>query len=189
MNKKVFDPKKIHILESKERQSYQNTKEILSLLSLKRDYIVADLGCGSGVFTIPLSENVAEVFAIDSEPKMLEFVNQKILKKKISNIKTRLSVNNNIPLNDNMFDLVLTVNTMHEFSDLDKTAKEIKRILKHDGKLCIVDFKKKREGFGPPQNIRISSRKAKTLFLNHNFEVIKLKFLRFDYFLLLKKQS
>lgn len=188
MNKKVFDPKKIHILESKERQSYQNTKEILSLLDLKRDYIVADLGCGSGVFTIPLSEKVAKVFAIDIEPKMLEFVNQKILMKRITNITTKLSVNNNIPINDNVLDLVLTVNTLHEFSDLAKTVTEINRVLKHDGKLCVVDFKKKKEGFGPPQRIRISSRKAKTIFLNNNFRIVKLKFLRFDYFLLLRKE-
>ena len=67
--------------------------------------------------------------------------------------------------------------------------KEIKRVLRPYGKLCIIDFKKKREGFGPPQRIRVSSRKAKTVFLKSNFRVMKLKFLRFDYFLLLKKDS
>ena len=50
---KVFDPKKIHLLESKERQSYLNTEEILSMLNLHPNYLVADLGCGSGVFSIP----------------------------------------------------------------------------------------------------------------------------------------
>jgi ubiquinone/menaquinone biosynthesis C-methylase UbiE len=189
LNKKVFDPKKIHVLESKERQSYQNTKEILSMMDLKTDYVVADLGCGSGVFTIPLSKEVNQVYAIDIEPKMLSVVNKKILKKNISNIKTKLSFNDKIPLNDNFLDFLLTVNTIHEFSDLSNMAKEIGRVLKPGGRLCIVDFKKKKEGFGPPERIRISSKKAIAIFTEINFKIIMLKFLRFDYFILFKKKD
>ena len=183
----MFDPKKIHLLESKERQSYLNTEEILSMLNLHPNYLVADLGCGSGVFSIPLSFLVKHVYAIDVEPKMIEFVNQKILKKKINNIKTVLSYDTIIPLEDDFLDLLFTVNTLHEFRNLNMTLKEIYRVLKPGGKVAVVDFKKKKEGFGPPENMRISSRKARTIFIQNKFKVLKMKYLRFDYFLLLEK--
>jgi ubiquinone/menaquinone biosynthesis C-methylase UbiE len=187
-DKKVFDPKKIHLLESKERQSYLNTKEILHLLDLHPNYILADLGCGSGVFTIPLSKEVKQVFAIDVEPKMIDVVNQKILQKKIKNIKTMLSYDNKIPLENDFLDLLITVNTLHEFRNLDRTLQEIYRVLKPSGKVAVVDFKKKKEGFGPPENIRISSRKARTIFSQYHFKVLKTIYLRFDYFLFLEKR-
>jgi ubiquinone/menaquinone biosynthesis C-methylase UbiE len=184
---KVFDPKKIHVLEIKKRRSYLNPKKIISLLNLEPSFITADLGCGSGVFTIPLSKKVKKVYAIDIEQKMLDILKQKILQKKIQNIKPLLSKDNQIPLETDSLDLLITVNTLHEFSDLDKTLKEIDRVLKPFGKVAVVDFKKKREGFGPPRNIRISSRKARIMFEKIYFKVLKLKYLRYDYFLLSEK--
>ncbi|KON32956.1 MAG: hypothetical protein AC479_06110 [miscellaneous Crenarchaeota group-6 archaeon AD8-1] len=156
-------------------------------MDLNHNYIAADLGCGSGVFTIPLSKKVKRVYAIDVEPKMIEIVDQKIIKNKIINIATMLSLDNKIPLANDFLDLLLTINTLHEFNDLNRTLSEIYRILKPNGKVAVVDFKKKNEGFGPPQNIRISSHKARKLFIEKKFEVLKMKYFRFDYFLLLKK--
>jgi ubiquinone/menaquinone biosynthesis C-methylase UbiE len=183
----VFDPKKIHVLESKERCSYLNPKQVLSLVNLKPSYLVADLGCGSGVFSIPLSKKVKKVYAIDIEQKMIDALKQKIEQKKIYNIKPLLSKDDQIPLENYSLDLLLTINTLHEFRDLDKTIKEIYRVLKPVGKVAVVDFKKKREGFGPPSNIRISSRKARIIFKQFHFKVLKVKYLRYDYFLLLEK--
>ena len=156
-------------------------------MDLNHNYIAADLGCGTGVFTIPLSKKVKKVYAIDVEPKMIEIVDQKIIKNKIINIATMLSLDNKIPLANDFLDLLLTINTLHEFNDLNRTLSEIYRILKPNGKVAVVDFKKKNEGFGPPQNIRISSHKARKLFIDKKFEVLKMKYFRFDYFLLLKK--
>lgn len=156
-------------------------------MDLNHNYIAADLGCGSGVFTIPLSKKVKRVYAIDVEPKMIEIVDQKIIKNKIINIATMLSLDNKIPLANDFLDLLLTINTLHEFNDLNRTLSEIYRILKPNGKVAVVDFKKKNEGFGPPQNVRISSHKARKLFIEKKFEVLKMKYFRFDYFLLLKK--
>ena len=119
---------------------------------------------------------------------MLEVVNQKILQKKIQNIKTVLSIDNEIPLENDFLDLLLTVNTLHEFSDLDRTLKEIYRVLKLGGKVVVVDFKKKKEGFGPPEHVRVSSRKARIIFNQNHFKVLRVKYLRYDYFLYSEKR-
>ena len=49
------------------------------------------------------------------------------------------------------------------------------------------DFKKKREGFGPPSKIRMSSRQAKKIFEQNCFRLLMKKYLRYDYFLLFEK--
>lgn len=186
----MFDPKNIHILESKERRSYLNPNQVLSLVNLKSSYVAADLGCGSGVFTIPLSKKVKKVYAIDIEQKMLDALTQKILENKISNIKPLLSEVDQIPIEENFIDFLLTVNTLHEFRNLNKTLREIHRILKPHGKVLVIDFKKKKQkGFGPPSKYRISSRKAKIIFNKMRFKVLELKFLKLDYFLLFEKNT
>ena len=186
-NPKIFDPKKTHLLESEQRRSYLNPNKILSFLGLQPNHIVADLGCGSGVFTVPLSKKVKKVYGIDIEPKMIQVLDQKILKKNIKNIKTLLSNGIKIPVETASLDLLITVNTLHEFKNRNKVFKEIYRVLNPTGKLAVVDFKKKKEGFGPPSKIRISSRQAKTILEQNCFRALTVKYLRYDYFLLFEK--
>ena len=139
----IFDPKNIEVLESEERKTWQNPDGIIGQLDLKPDYVVADLGCGSGYFSVPISRNVKKVYGIDVQQEMLDYLDQKVQKQKISNIETVLSHGNDIPLENESVDLLLTVNTLHEFRDKEKTAKEIQRVLKHNGRAVIVDFVKK----------------------------------------------
>ena len=79
----VFDPKHIGILESEDRKTWQNIDEILGLIDLKQNYVVADLGCGSGYFTVPISRKVKNVYGVDVQKEMLEFLEQKIQEQKI----------------------------------------------------------------------------------------------------------
>jgi len=184
---KIFNPEKIHILEGTKRRQYLNPEQFLSFLDLQPNNIVADLGCGSGVFTIPISKKVKKIYGIDIEPKMIQVLDQKIFQKKIKNISTLLSNGIIIPLETASVDLLITVNTLHEFNDRNKVFKEIFRVLNPTGKLAVIDFKKKREGFGPPSKIRISSRQAKKIFEQNCFRLLMKKYLRYDYFLLFEK--
>jgi len=185
----IFNPEKIHILESEKRRLYLDPEKILSFLDLQPNNIVADLGCGSGVFTIPISKKVKKIYGIDIEPKMIQVLNQKILQKNIKNISTLLSNGIKIPLETSSLNLLITVNTLHEFNDRNKVFKEIFRVLKPTGKLAVVDFKKKREDFGPPSKIRISSRQAKKMFEQNCFRILITKYLKYDYFLLFEKSN
>jgi len=57
-----------------------------SMVAFKNDMTVLDIGCGSGVFAIPLSERVAKVTAIDISPKMLDYAKYNADKHKRYNI-------------------------------------------------------------------------------------------------------
>jgi ubiquinone/menaquinone biosynthesis C-methylase UbiE len=128
----VFDPEKIELLESEDRKTWQNTQEIFELINLKPYYSVTDLGCGSGYFSIPLSGIVKKVYSIDFQKEMLDYLKQKIEKKKINNIELILSKANKIPLINNCADLLLTVNTLHEFENRNDVILEIHRLINHN---------------------------------------------------------
>ena len=159
----------------------------MGAIDLNRDYVAADLGCGSGFFTIPLSRRVKKVYAIDVQKEMLEFLKQKIQRQKIRNIELLLSGEDEIPLENESVDLLITVNTLHEFRDKEKMIGEMRRVLRRDGKAMIVDFKKEDTGFGPPVSIRVSREQANRLFEQNDFAVLKSQDLKYHYLMVFRR--
>ena len=183
----VFDPKNIAVLESEDRKTWQNVDEILDLIELKHNYLVADLGCGSGYFTIPFSYKVKKIYGIDVQKEMLDFLEQKIQRCNLSNIELLLSEADKIPLEDKSVDLLITVNTLHEFRTKEKVIGEIQRVIKFGGKAIVIDFMKKNMDFGPPPEIRISKNQAKLLFEERGFKFIKSHELLYHYLIIFQK--
>jgi ubiquinone/menaquinone biosynthesis C-methylase UbiE len=183
----IFDPAHIAVLESEDRKVWQNPDEILSAINLKHNWVAADFGCGSGYFTVLLAQKVKKVYAIDIQKEMLSFVENKIKRLGINNIELRLSRPNAIPLEDETVDFLMSVNTLHEFDDKPRMIKEMKRVIKHNGKLLVVDFKTHETGFGPPVRIRVAKEKAIRLFEGENLALIGTKDLPYHYLLVFLK--
>jgi ubiquinone/menaquinone biosynthesis C-methylase UbiE len=179
----IFNPEHIAILEMEDRKIWQNPEEILETLKIEPNLVAADLGCGSGFFTIPLSREVKKVYAIDVQKKMLEFLQEKIRRLKIKNIEPLLSTGSEIPLEDDSVDLLLSMNTLHEFDDKERMAEQIRRVLKQGGVAVIADFKKKDTGFGPPVAIRLSKQQAINLFEQNDLTILRAKELKYHYVL------
>lgn len=179
----IFDPTHIAVLESEDRKIWQNPDKILGTIKLKPNWIAADFGCGTGYFTVLLAKKVKKVYAIDIQKEMLNFLEDKIKRLGISNIELRLSRPNEIPLEDEAVDFLMSVNTLHEFGDKTKMIEEMKRVVKHKGNLLIVDFKKEETGFGPHVRIRVAKEKAISLFEGNNFALLDTKDLPYHYLL------
>lgn len=185
----LFDPENIDVLEEQARKTWQNPEEILSAVEIKPDTVAADLGCGSGVFTIPLSRKVEKVYGIDVQKKMLEFLEQKIQMRKLKNIEPLIAKGNEIPLEDESIDLLVSINTLHEFDNKDRMIEEMRRVLKRGGKALIVDFEKKNTGFGPPVAIRVSKEQARSSFEKKGFITEKTRHLKYHYLLVFSKEN
>jgi ubiquinone/menaquinone biosynthesis C-methylase UbiE len=184
----MFNPEHVAVLEMEERKLWESPDRILGMADIKPHFVAADLGCGSGFFTIPLAKKVEKVYAIDVQKEMLELLEQKIRKQKIENIQLLLSKQNEIPLENESVEFLISVNTLHEFSDREKMIKEIQRVLKPEGKALIVDFKKEETDFGPPVSIRVSKEQAISLFEKRGFKTVKTRDLPFHYALVFSKQ-
>ncbi|MCP8310221.1 MAG: methyltransferase domain-containing protein [Candidatus Methylarchaceae archaeon HK02M1] len=185
----VFDPKNIDVLEREERKIWQDPEEILGMVEIKSNFVVADFGCGSGFFTVPLSQKAKKVYGIDIQKEMLEFLERKIQRLKIRNIEPLLSKEEGIPLEDESLDLLVSINTLHEFGDKKRIVEEMRRVLRRYRELLIVDFKKKDTGFGPPVTIRVSKEQVKSLFEKRGFTTLRSKDLMYHYLLVFQRES
>jgi ubiquinone/menaquinone biosynthesis C-methylase UbiE len=183
----LFDPKHIAVLESEDRRMWQSPDVILSAAEVKPNFVVADLGCGSGYFTVPLAAKAKKVYGIDVQKEMIDFVREKIRRLKIKNVELLVSKPAEIPLENESIDLLLTVNTLHEFDDRERMIEEMKRVVKKGGKLLIVDFMKKETGFGPPVEIRMSKAKAVKFFEAKGFTLVEKRDLSYHYLLVFVK--
>ncbi len=183
----IFDPRNIAVLEMEDRRIWQNPEEILETMKIESNFIAADLGCGSGFFTIPLSRMVKKVYGIDVQRGMLNFLEEKIRRLRIENIEPLLSTENEIPLENDSLDLLLSVNTLHEFADKERMVLQIRRVLKQGGIAVIADFKKKDTGFGPPSAIRVSKQQAMDLFERRSFTTRQKRELKYHYLLTFAK--
>jgi ubiquinone/menaquinone biosynthesis C-methylase UbiE len=183
----LFDPMKIEVLEQEDRKTWQNPEEIIEKVSIKPDFVSADIGCGSGVFTIPLSYKVKKVYAVDVQKEMLEFLEAKVKKYRLENIELKLAGANEIPLSDESIDLLISINTLHEFENRDQMILEMLRVLKPNGRALISDFQKKETGFGPPVSIRLSKSDAIAVFEKNGFKILQTHELKYHYLLVFLK--
>jgi ubiquinone/menaquinone biosynthesis C-methylase UbiE len=179
-----FDARKVEILDSIDRGKFLNPESILKKAELDSDTVFADLGCGSGYFTIPASLIVKKVYAIDVQQEMLDIIGERIRKGRLNNIETILSREVSIPLPDKSVDVLFMANVFHELDDRGGILREAKRILSGNGRLIIIDWKKMEMEFGPPVGERLSAEEVVSICEGAGFGILeRLEAGRYNYML------
>ena len=130
-------------LERSERQSEEDSEQLIRNLGLKKGMQVADIGAGSGYHSVMMSRIVGggKVFAVDIEPEMVRFMDDRIRKEGIKNIETVLGKEDAVPLPENSMDRILLVDVYHEFSLPYEMGRSMLQALKPGGKLYLVEFR------------------------------------------------
>jgi FkbM family methyltransferase len=105
--------------------------------------LIADIGAGSGYHSALLSKMVGtgKVFAVDVEPEMIAYLNERIKQEKLARIVPVLSTEQKVSLPDNTVDMMLLVDVYHEFSYPYEMALSMQAALKSGGKLVLVEFR------------------------------------------------
>jgi ubiquinone/menaquinone biosynthesis C-methylase UbiE len=160
-----FDAKKAGILDDPERAKFLDPDNILEKLKLTGDIVLADLGCGTGFFSIPASRRVKKVFALDIQQEMLDIL--------ITNIEAILSEESYIPLSDKSVNILLMANVFHELEDKLSLLKEVNRVLKMNGRLMIIDWKKMEMDFGPPLKERLDEKEVIATCFRNGFTLLE----------------
>ncbi len=170
-----FDVARAGILDSEERKSFQNPEEILKLVGIESGIKFADVGCGTGYFSIPAAKIVGKkgkVYAVDIERKMLSRLGEKLKAQGVSNIQTVLSTEEEIPLHSGSIDFAFMANTLHELQG-EATLKEVRRTLRKEGTFAVVEWKKIFTPMGPPLEERLSPEEAAALLQKSGFRLEK----------------
>jgi ubiquinone/menaquinone biosynthesis C-methylase UbiE len=168
------------VLMSEERKSWQDPDSILRELSVKRGDIIADLACGPGYFTIPLSKAVGKkgvIYAVDSNPVMLKILKKNLFsqaKSTFRNVKiVEADVTKTTRLPSGSADIVLFAQILHDLGDKTAFFWEVKRIAKTDAKFVDIDWYKLDEEFGPPREIRLSEGETKALARKNGLSFVR----------------
>ncbi len=130
-------------LERPERQYEENTALLLKNLDLKPGMNFADIGAGSGYYSNLISKRIGngKVYAVDVEPEMITYLNDRIKKEKLSNIVTVLGSETSVSLPALSMDIMLLVDVYHEFSFPYEMGLSMFKSLKPNGKLVLVEFR------------------------------------------------
>jgi len=178
MTEKKFNPDKAHILMSEDRKNLLQPDNLLEHLNVQKYDVIADLGAGTGFFTIPAAKRTQEkVYAVDIEPKMLGLLKENANKENIENIHYVESDLDQIKLADKSVNKVIISHVMHEVPSVDRTINEIKRILQQEGQMLVVEWEAIETESGPPHHIRIPSTEMKDILEKAGFdaEIIPIK--------------
>ena len=160
MENKKFNPKEIAKLTDPKRLAFQAPDEIWAELELINPKTLIDIGAGTGFFAMPFSEKMEGggiVYACDSSPVMITWLEENIPKKYQNSIRPLATEENRIKLDSEMADLVYMINLHHELDQPEKMLEEATRLLKKGGTMMVIDWKAEETSFGPPLRIRISA--------------------------------
>lgn len=168
-----FNIKNIEKLDNAERRKMMPPDEILLKFKIEDDGKLLDIGCGIGYFTVPAAKILKnnKVIGIDIIPEIIGIAKEKA--HGISNIQFRTSEEYNFPVENNSIKYVLISNVLHEVEDRKRYFNEIKRVLKEDGYLLIIDWEKRQMELGPPVHERISKDEMLELCDNAGFTLVE----------------
>ena len=148
VNKKFVDPNLdvdsfVKRFEIESREVFVNRERILAACEIKKGDTVADIGAGTGLFTRLFALEVGNegwVYAVDIAPRFIQHINEAALKAKLNNITGVLCAENSVNLPPNSVDVVFVCDTYHHFEYPKSTLASIKRALKDEGHLIVIDF-------------------------------------------------
>ncbi len=168
-----------HHHAGKSSRAIISASEVFDLLNLPQGITFLDAGCGDGYFSIEAALKLglkSTIIAIDIHKESLEKLKQEVKKRKLSNIEIiEADITKKLPLKDKSIDVYFVSNVLHGFDEKEKKelVKEIKRLLKIDGKFIVIEFKKEPTPVGPPLEIRISEEELKKFLENFGFQFEK----------------
>jgi len=105
----------------------------LEALALQQEQKVADIGAGGGYFSLRFAEAVGKdgrVFAVDTNPKFLEFIKNSAKKKGLANVETVFTAADNPTLPEKSIDLIFMRNVSHHLLNRAEYFKKLRNALK-----------------------------------------------------------
>jgi ubiquinone/menaquinone biosynthesis C-methylase UbiE len=168
-----FNPENRKKLNSKQRHEILPPALVLMDIGLESHTVWADIGCGTGFFTIPLANEVKQVYALDIRAEMLSDLSESLTQLKIHNVKVLQSEESRFPLPDQLIDGILTSLVLHEVDQPIEFFRELNRILQTGGRLVVIEWAKVSAEMGPPLEHRLSIHKLDAWALTTGFMKIK----------------
>jgi SAM-dependent methyltransferase len=132
----------LSIFETPGRDQRLQIDRVMDILGIASGKDVADIGAGSGWFSVRAARRVGStgvVYAIDINPEAIRYIERRVHKESLSNVKTILSKSDDPLLPNNSVDAVLLLKTYHEVADPITLLEHLRPALKPGAKVGVID--------------------------------------------------
>jgi ubiquinone/menaquinone biosynthesis C-methylase UbiE len=132
-------------LERPEREAEEEPARAIEALDIKPGMTVADIGAGSGYYTVRLARKVGadgKVYATDIQVGMLSIIQRRAAMEKLTNIVPVLGAADDPKLPPGSVDLALMVDVYHELAAPQAFVRRLREALRPDGRLVLIEFRK-----------------------------------------------
>ena len=129
--------------EGSDRDSWQQTSRVVEALAIRPGDRVADLGAGSGYFTVHLARAVGpsgRVYAVDVDAEMNAYLEERLAEEGIDNVEVVLGESEDPLLPNGKIDLLFTSNTYHHLQDRPAYFRRVRADLTAEGRVAVIDF-------------------------------------------------
>jgi precorrin-6B methylase 2 len=158
------------------RDEKLQVNRVMDLLGIEPGRNVADIGAGSGWFTVRAARRLANsgtVYAVDINPEATAYIEQRAAKEQLHNVKTILSKPDDPQLPADSIDAVLLLKTYHEISHPVALLSNLRRSLKPGAKVGIIDRNGDAQNHGIDKEIVIREAKAAGYELKSSHDFVK----------------
>lgn len=163
-------------LNRSERIDEERPAELLEQLKLKDGMVVCDMGCGDGYHAFQMAPMVGpsgKVIAVDIQPEMLQELSRKMKQTEIHNIDTVLGELWDPKLEPESVDLLLMVDVYHEFAYPVQMLGAIRKSLKKDGMVALVEFRAEDPTVPIKPEHKMSKAQAKKELKKNGFKLVR----------------
>ncbi len=174
----------LSVFDSPGREERLQINRVMDILGITPGKAVADIGAGSGWFTVRAARRVGAggmVYAVDINPEAVKYVGERAQKEQLQNVKTILSKADDPLLPANSVDAVLLLKTYHEVAQPVALLRNLRGALRAGAKVGIIDRNGNGEDHGVGRDVVIREAKEAGYELMKQYDFVKGD--KMDYFL------
>ena len=176
----------LSIFDSPGRDERLQVNRVMDILGIGPGKSVADIGAGSGWFTVRAARRVGEagvVYAVDINPEAIRYVDERARKEKLRNIKTILGKADDPVLPAGAVDSVLLLKTYHEVAEPVALLQHLRAALRSGARVGIIDRSGNGEDHGVAREVVLREAAQAGYRLLEQYDFVKGD--KMDYFLVL----
>ncbi len=163
-------------LDDATRRSWYSPEAVLQ--NLRPGMIFIDIGCGDGFFSVLAAKKVGstgKVFAVDIDASAIKKLEQKTEAEGLKNVFAKVGKAEDTVFCTGCADFIFYSMDLHDFSEPTKALKNARQMMKANGQLIDLDWKKMNMSFGPPMAIRFNEEKASSLLRSAGFTIADIR--------------
>ncbi|MEJ7617622.1 MAG: methyltransferase domain-containing protein [Pyrinomonadaceae bacterium] len=177
----------LSIFEDRQREANLQIGRVMDLLGIKESSRVADVGAGSGWFTVRAAKRVGpggKVYAVEINKDYLKHIENRAAKEQLSNIETVLGAEDDPRLPANALDAALILKTYHEIAQPVRVLQRLKPSLRENALLGIIDRNGKGDDHGLDRDQVVREAERAGFVLVDQYDFVKPDGM--DYFLIFR---